>query len=83
MARVTLILNDDEKAALLKLAREQRRDPRAQAALCIRRKLEELGHLPTAEEMRQAEEQLTPEELEVARKLGLRASDYLQGKCRG
>ena len=45
MARVTVTLDSDEKVALLALAQDQRRDPRAQAALLIRQGLERSGLL--------------------------------------
>jgi len=42
MRRITVTLQSDEREALLLLARQERRDLRAQAALLIRRGLEEL-----------------------------------------
>ncbi len=44
--RVTITLQDDEKNALLVLAEQEKRDPRRQAALIIRRDLERRGLLP-------------------------------------
>ena len=41
--RFSTPLNDSERVALFKLARHERRDPRDQAALIIRRELERLG----------------------------------------
>jgi hypothetical protein len=45
MARVTVTLHTNEKSALCKMAQDQRRDPRAQAALLIRNGLERSGYL--------------------------------------
>lgn len=45
MARLTLILPVSERDALFRLARQQARHPRAQAALIIRHELERLGLL--------------------------------------
>lgn len=50
MARVTIILQQDEREALRVLAEQERRDPRQQAALCIRRELERRGLLPPADQ---------------------------------
>ncbi len=44
--RVTVNLTDDERQALTALARDERRDPRAQAAIELRRALERAGYLP-------------------------------------
>lgn len=46
MARVTITLEAKERDALCVLAERERRDPRAQAALIIRRELERAGLLP-------------------------------------
>ena len=46
MARIMVTLGSDETEALRALAEEERRDPRAQAALLIRRGLERVGLLP-------------------------------------
>ena len=46
MARITLTVSDEERDALVNLARFERRDPRAQAALELRRVLEHAGYLP-------------------------------------
>ncbi len=46
MLRVTVNLTEDERTALLSMARDERRDPRAQAAIEIRRALERAGYLP-------------------------------------
>ncbi len=46
MARVTVTLLIVERDALVKLSERECRDPRAQAALIIRRELERLGLLP-------------------------------------
>jgi hypothetical protein len=43
MTRITLTLRDDEKTALITLAAREFRDPRMQAALLIRRGLEQRG----------------------------------------
>ena len=45
MNRVTVALQPNEKDALLRFAQEERRNPRAQAAIIIRRELERLGYL--------------------------------------
>ncbi len=45
MARITVTLKPDERDALSVLAAREMRDPRAQAALLIRRALEEAGYL--------------------------------------
>ena len=46
MVRITVNLYPNEREALIALARQERRDPRQQAALCIRRDLERHGLLP-------------------------------------
>lgn len=43
MPRITIVLKDDEKQALCTLAESEFRDPRAQAALIIRREIERQG----------------------------------------
>lgn len=43
MTRFTVPLSQAERAALVQLADREARDPRRQAALIIRQKLEELG----------------------------------------
>jgi hypothetical protein len=45
MRRVTLTMTEGEIAALVKLARRERRDPRQQAALVLREALEQRGFL--------------------------------------
>jgi hypothetical protein len=45
MMRVTVTLEPEEKAALLRLAQIERRDPRRQAALILRQELERRGLL--------------------------------------
>lgn len=45
MMRITITLQPDEREALQLLAEQERRDPRAQAALLIRKGLEHLGLL--------------------------------------
>lgn len=45
MTRITVVLKDDERRALLRLSEEQRRPPREQAAWLIRKQLEALGIL--------------------------------------
>lgn len=47
-AKVMIKLAKDESDALLSLAKQERRDPRAQAAVIIRRELERLGLLTTS-----------------------------------
>ena len=46
MRRITVTLQQDEREALVKLAQRERRDPRAQAAVILRRELERRGLLP-------------------------------------
>ncbi len=46
MARLMVTLETIERDALWDLAQREQRDPRAQAALIIRRELERLGLLP-------------------------------------
>lgn len=53
MSRVTVTLNPDERSALIALAQRERRDPRDQAAIVIRRALESAGLLP-AEDLKTA-----------------------------
>lgn len=48
MERMTIMLQQDERKALIALALDERRDPRQQAALIIRRELENLGLLRPA-----------------------------------
>lgn len=45
MPRVTLSITEEEREALVSLARKERRDPRAQAAIEIRNALERAGYL--------------------------------------
>jgi hypothetical protein len=45
--KVTIYLDQQERDALSNLAQRERRDPRDQAALIIRRELERAGLLPT------------------------------------
>ena len=45
MARVTLTVSEEERRALVELAKVQLRDPRAQATLILRRALEQSGYL--------------------------------------
>jgi hypothetical protein len=54
--RLTVILDEDEQRALAILAQKERRNPKAQAAIEIRRALENAGFLaPTAGNKSQAE----------------------------
>jgi hypothetical protein len=46
MNRLNVYIQQAERAALLQLAQNERRDPRDQAALLIRQRLEQLGLLP-------------------------------------
>lgn len=46
MAKVIIHLNDNEFNALIALAHQEYRAPKAQASLIIRRELEKLGMLP-------------------------------------
>jgi len=43
MNRLNVYIQQAERAALLQLAQNERRDPRDQAALLIRQRLEQLG----------------------------------------
>lgn len=45
MARITLTLRDDEQQALYTLSQKERRHPRQQAAIIVRRELERHGLL--------------------------------------
>lgn len=49
MTRLTLTLFDDEQKALRTLSQKERRHPREQAALIIRRELERRGLLPNGD----------------------------------
>jgi hypothetical protein len=55
--RVQVYLDKSVYAALCDFARQEYRDPRAQAALLIRQRLEELGLLPADPAPAQAEAQ--------------------------
>lgn len=46
MPRLTVTVTEDERAALVLRARDERRDPRTQAAIELRRALERAGYLP-------------------------------------
>ena len=46
MARVTLSITEEERQALVALARAELRDPRAQGSLILRQALEKSGYLP-------------------------------------
>jgi hypothetical protein len=46
MPRLTIELEDEERVALQLMAKSQRRDARAQAAILVRRGLESTGMLP-------------------------------------
>lgn len=58
MIRLNVPLDREERQALIKLADTERRDPRLQAALIIRRELERLG-LVAAKTLPQAESEAT------------------------
>jgi hypothetical protein len=62
MARVTITLQPDEKAALSRLAESKRRDPRDQAALLVRQGLEQSGVLSSADAPAQDRRPETKEE---------------------
>ena len=49
MKRTTVMLRTEEHEALLTLAERERRDPRSQAAVLIRRELERCGLLSPAD----------------------------------
>lgn len=55
MTRVTVTLKLHEREALVALARQERRDPRDQAALIVVRELERTGLLPAVKAMPEAE----------------------------
>jgi hypothetical protein len=58
VSRITVILERDERAALARLAMSERRDPRKQAAVLIRRGLELAGVLESdADRQRQSDNQ--------------------------
>lgn len=46
MPRVMLTVTEDERRALVELARAELRDPRAQGALILRQALKAAGYLP-------------------------------------
>ena len=50
MAKIIVYLREQEHAALYRLAEKEYRQPKAQAALIIRRELERLGVLEVAPE---------------------------------
>lgn len=54
-AKITVTLHPNEKNALIMLAKHEERDPRAQAALIIRKELERLGYLKVDPETQQDE----------------------------
>ncbi len=45
MSKVTIKLSESERAALIQLAQQERRDPRDQAALILSQELDRLGLL--------------------------------------
>jgi len=49
MIRITITLDDRAKVGLQRLAEKEFRDPRAQAALIIRKELEKRGLIASAE----------------------------------
>ena len=55
--KLVISLDGDERDALVRLAERERRDPRAQAALMIRRELERQGLLPAEAQFQSAEQQ--------------------------
>ena len=57
MARIWVTLQEDEREALRAIAQRERRDPRAQAALMIRRELEREGLLPAEAQFQSVEQQ--------------------------
>lgn len=57
MSLITVPLRDEEKQALIRLAGQERRHPREQAAFLLRRELERRGLLePERPEAREAQE---------------------------
>lgn len=68
MARLTITLTLQEKAALASYASEQRRDPRDQAAIELQRILEQAGYLQPAQPSgaNRAGLKFTPEETDEA-----------------
>jgi hypothetical protein len=55
--KLVISLDGDERVALVRLAERERRDPRAQAALMIRRELEREGLLPAEAQFQSVEQQ--------------------------
>ena len=56
MTRVMITLCQDEREALITLAKQERRDPRQQAALCIRYELTRRGLLPAESQGSEAQD---------------------------
>lgn len=56
MAKVIIHLNDNEFNALVALAHQEYRAPKAQASLIIRRELEKLGMVPATTEIAAVQE---------------------------
>lgn len=46
MPRVMLTVTEDERLALVELAKQELRDPRAQGAMILRQALAQAGYLP-------------------------------------
>lgn len=49
MTRITITVSEEEKNALCALAVNEFRDPRAQAAVIVRKELERQGFLPASD----------------------------------
>jgi hypothetical protein len=50
MPRVMLTVTEDERRALVELARAESRDPRAQGAMILRQALASAGYLPARQQ---------------------------------
>lgn len=57
MIRISIDLQEDERDALVAVAANERRHPRQQAAMLIRRELERRGLLPTGDDATESESQ--------------------------
>lgn len=53
MTRITLTITEDEREALQEIAQQERRDPRSQAALLLRKALQTSGYLQATVPARQ------------------------------
>lgn len=53
--RMTVFLTDEEKSAIVLAAAKEKRDPRFQAAMLLRRVLEEEGYLNSSDKEKEQE----------------------------